>query len=54
MGMLYWVNISFSPVFNQKNELIHYIAIGRDITERKQREEQLRFQATILEMYATA
>jgi PAS domain S-box-containing protein len=48
-GTPYWVNINFTPVFNHKNELTNYIAIETDITERKQKEQQMGFQATILE-----
>jgi PAS domain S-box-containing protein len=48
-GTPYWVSINFTPIFNHKQELTHYIEIQTDITERKQKEQQLGFQATILE-----
>jgi PAS domain S-box-containing protein len=48
-GTPYWVNINFTPILDHKQELSHYIAIQADITERKQKEQQLSFQATILE-----
>ena len=33
-GELYWESASISPIFNEKNEIINYVAIKEDITER--------------------
>lgn len=35
-GSTYWVRIFISPIFNEEGELVQYIAIETDITERKQ------------------
>lgn len=37
----YWLQIDISPVFNEKNTLIGYTAIGNDITEKKQKDDLL-------------
>jgi PAS domain S-box-containing protein len=49
-GEPYWVDVNISPVFNAKNEVTHYIAIERDITEQKEREVQLKEALTRLEL----
>lgn len=36
-----WVRITLSPVFNDQNEIIQYIAIADDITKRKELEKRL-------------
>ena len=41
-----WLN---TAVLNGENETVSIIAVGRDITERKQQEEQVRFQAMLLD-----
>lgn len=33
-GKLYWVSASISPLFNEKGEIINFISIREDITER--------------------
>ncbi|MEQ8241709.1 MAG: PAS domain S-box protein [Cyclobacteriaceae bacterium] len=38
----------FNPIRNEKNEIIGATAVARDITERKQTEDQLQLQSTIL------
>ncbi|MDD5459681.1 MAG: PAS domain-containing protein, partial [Phycisphaerae bacterium] len=38
----YWVNASVSPIKNADGVITHFLAINRDITERKQAEESLR------------
>ncbi len=40
-GRAYWLALSISPVFNQENEITHFIAIESDITEQKQIQEVL-------------
>ncbi len=41
-GSLYWELASISPIFNDKGDITHYIAVKEDITDRKQAEEELR------------
>jgi len=41
-GELYWENASISPVFNERGEITHFIAVKEDITDRKQAEAALR------------
>jgi PAS domain S-box-containing protein len=48
-GSRYWVRINAQPVFGEDGSLSRFIAIESDITERKQQEQQLFFQATILQ-----
>jgi PAS domain S-box-containing protein len=38
-GLDYWVNISIAPVIDDKGKVTHWIAIQRDITERKKQEQ---------------
>ncbi len=41
-GTPYWLAIDCSPVLNDQGELINFIAVEREITERKQAEQALR------------
>jgi PAS domain S-box-containing protein len=41
-GEEYWVEFSLSAIYNEKNEIERYIAIQNVITERKQREEEIK------------
>lgn len=34
-GELFWEEATISPIFNEENEITHYIAIKEDITERR-------------------
>lgn len=43
-GTPYWVRMDISPVLDEKGELIKFIAIETDITERKQFEQRLQQQ----------
>ncbi len=47
-GKPYWVHLSAQPVFNDRGELRHYVALEADITERKEADAQLHFQASVL------
>ncbi|MDA3911601.1 MAG: PAS domain S-box protein [Bacteroidales bacterium] len=38
-GKLYWESASISPIFNEKQEAINYVAVKEDITERKRLED---------------
>jgi PAS domain S-box-containing protein len=40
-GELYWESASISPIKNEKAEIVNFIAIKEDITERKKAEEAL-------------
>lgn len=41
-GRLYWVSAEFQPVRNRQGEIIQYMLLENDITERKEAEENLR------------
>lgn len=40
-----WLDLEITPVFNGDGEFKHMMIVGRDITERKQRQEILEFKA---------
>ncbi|MBC5992028.1 PAS domain-containing sensor histidine kinase [Pontibacter cellulosilyticus] len=40
-GEPYWVNIDVTPIKNEENELVNYVAIQTDITEKKKAEAEL-------------
>ena len=33
-GILYWIDLSMNPVFNDENELINWVVVERDISDR--------------------
>jgi PAS domain S-box-containing protein len=41
-GELFWEDAMISPIFNNKNQITHYLGIKEDITEKKELEEQFR------------
>lgn len=41
-GSEYWVHVSFAPVMNANNSYSHWVVVGRDVTNRKEREDELR------------
>ncbi|MCZ8511412.1 PAS domain-containing protein [Paenibacillus filicis] len=41
-GELYWESVKFLPIKNRKRQIIHYLKIAEDISDRKQTEELLR------------
>jgi diguanylate cyclase (GGDEF)-like protein/PAS domain S-box-containing protein len=41
-GEYYWESISIAPVLNQQGELVAFVGISMDISERKQMEQQLK------------
>lgn len=45
----YWEHLIISPVFNEKSEIINFVAIKEDITERKRIEKELNEYRTRLE-----
>ena len=44
-GQPYWVDLDISPVWDQARRLTHWVAVGRDITERKAAEQKIRYLA---------
>jgi PAS domain S-box-containing protein len=45
----YWVSVSISPVLDADGQIVHYIAVQEDITERKRIEEAEREQRALVE-----
>jgi len=45
-GMPFWNQVSLAPVRNNHREVTHYTAIMRDISDKKEQEKRLAFQAT--------
>jgi PAS domain S-box-containing protein len=52
-GRLHFQN-SLSPIRNQIGEITGLVGVGRDITERKQAEERIHFQASLLDQVRNA
>jgi PAS domain S-box-containing protein len=48
-GILQWVNVEYTPMFNNAGQHTGYIAVHRNITERKKREDQIVNQNKILQ-----
>ena len=44
-GEAFWVDLEVSPVWDEARKLTHWVAVGRDITERKQAEEKIQYLA---------
>ncbi len=44
-GEPYWVDLDVSPVWDEARRLTHWVAVGRDITERKTAEEKIQYLA---------
>lgn len=40
-GELYWEDVSITPVFSEKGEIINYLAVKQDITQKKQSEKRI-------------
>lgn len=50
-GSLFWNQISISPIFNQKGEVLYFIWVLTDISERKRADEELeRVQSSLRQM----
>jgi diguanylate cyclase (GGDEF)-like protein/PAS domain S-box-containing protein len=45
-GSTFWVELNIRPIRNETGFQTHWISIQRDVTERKQAEERIRWQAT--------
>ena len=41
-GEPFWVDLDISPVWDKSRTLTHWVAVGRDVTERKASEERIR------------
>lgn len=37
-GRAFWVELNINPIFNEKGQLVNYISVGQETTERKQKE----------------
>jgi diguanylate cyclase (GGDEF)-like protein/PAS domain S-box-containing protein len=44
-GEAFWVDLEVSPVWDNERRLTHWVAVGRDITERKMAEEKIQYLA---------
>lgn len=44
-GEAFWVDLEVSPVWNEARKLTHWVAVGRDITDRKTAEEKIQYLA---------
>lgn len=44
-GEAFWVDLDVSPVWDESRRLTHWVAVGRDITERKSAEEKIQYLA---------
>ncbi|MDX2244136.1 MAG: PAS domain S-box protein [Leptolyngbyaceae cyanobacterium bins.302] len=53
-GSLAFVDFSLKPVFDESGQVIMLIPEGRDITDRKQSEQKIREQATLLDIASDA
>jgi PAS domain S-box-containing protein len=48
-GELFWEWATISPLLDQDGKVTHYIGIKEDITERKQKTDELRWQTALME-----
>ena len=48
-GTLYWEQASISPMRNEDGEIVNYIAVKEDVTERKANELAMAWQAALVE-----
>ncbi len=44
-GEAFWVDLDISPVWDPARRLTHWVAVGRDVTERKAAEQKIRYLA---------
>ncbi len=47
-GSLYWESASISPIYDEKNEIAHFVAVKEDITVKREQEKHLRKSEYIL------
>ena len=48
-GEHFWESVSIAPIFNQKGQITHFVAVRLDITERIQSEEEIKKQRALLD-----
>ncbi|HEY9614452.1 PAS domain S-box protein [Allocoleopsis sp.] len=53
-GQPFWNELKISPVFSEQGDLLYFVGIQTDITERKQAEEKIRCQAALLDITTDA
>jgi two-component system cell cycle sensor histidine kinase/response regulator CckA len=53
-GTEYWAELVITPVADEAGWFTHWVSVQRDITDRKAAEEQLRFQAHVMEQVQEA
>ena len=41
-GTLFWNNVVFAPIFDEKNDIQHFVAISEDVSKKKEMVEELR------------
>jgi PAS domain S-box-containing protein len=41
-GVPYWIAVTISPVLSPAGELTHFVAVERDVTERRKKDQELR------------
>ncbi len=44
-GEPFWVDLDISPVWDRARRLTHWVAVGRDVSERKAQEQKIRYLA---------
>jgi PAS domain S-box-containing protein len=52
-GTLYYVDQTIAPIVNERDEIGHFVAINRDITERKEKQAELEQQNERLDEFAS-
>jgi diguanylate cyclase (GGDEF)-like protein/PAS domain S-box-containing protein len=50
-GELYWESALISPIFNERGNITHYVAVKEDITARKEAEERLEESMELLDLF---
>lgn len=53
-GTMFWANIVFTALYDEKGELHGYAKISRDITEKKSTEEKIAYQSKLIEEISDA
>ncbi len=53
-GQPFWNELKISPVFSDEGNLLYFVGIQTDVTERKQAEEKIREQAALLDVATDA
>jgi len=53
-GESYWASVSFTSVTDEAGNVMNYIGAAEDVTERREAEEQIRFQASLLKQVRNA